>query len=105
MKIVSISKEAVTEQDGKRAAAIQIALEVGLLERCPIHGCVFDAMNDFVMEDAFRCGESLITRNDPSVTVFQGSRRRLRYAIENIRSGMPNGCPECYYGQFQDAES
>ena len=102
---MSTSRSAVTEQDGKRAAAIQIALEVGLLERCPIHGRVFDAMNDFVLEDAFRCGESLVMRNDPTVAVFQGSRRRLRYAIENIRSGMPNGCPDCYYRQFQDDDS
>jgi hypothetical protein len=106
---MSTSKDAVTEQngtrveqDGKRAAAIQIGLEVGLLERCSDHGCVYDAMNDYALEDAFRCGESLITRNHPSVAVFQGNRRRLRYAIENIRSGMPNSCPQCYYAQFQD---
>ena len=74
---MNTSREAVTEQDGKRAAAIQIALEVGLLERCPDHGCVYDAMNDFALEDAFRCGESLMMRNDPSVAVFQGNRQKV----------------------------
>jgi hypothetical protein len=107
MKIVStsneaVAKEAVTELDGKRAAAIEIALEVGLLERCPDHGCVYDAMNDYALDDAFRCGESLMLRNDPTVAVFQGNRKRLHYVIENIRTGMPNSCPQCYYAQFKD---
>jgi hypothetical protein len=99
---VSTSKETVVEQDSKRAVAIQIALEVGLLEQCPDHGCVYDAMNDFALEDAFRCAEALMARNDPSVAAFQGNRKRLHYAVENIRSGMPNSCPQCYYGQFKD---
>ncbi len=88
--------------DAKHEVAVQIALEVGLLERCEVHGCVYDAMNDYVLEDAFRCGEELITRNDPSVAVFQGNRRRLRHAIEDVRSGMPNSCPDCYHAQFKD---
>ena len=88
--------------DAKHEVAVQIALEVGLLERCEVHGCVYDAMNDYVLEDAFRCGEELITRSDPSVAVFQGNRRRLRHAIEDVRSGMANSCPDCYHGQFKD---
>jgi hypothetical protein len=102
MKIVSTSRETVTEQDGKRAAAIHIALEVGLLEKCQVHGCVYDAMNDFALEDAFRYGESLIAQNDPTVAAFQGNRKRLHYVIDNIRFGMPNSCPECYYSQFKE---
>ena len=101
-EVVAEQEGKSAEQDGKRAAAIQIALEAGLLERCPDHGCVYDAMNDFALEDAFRCGESLMMRNDSSVAVFEGNRRRLRYAIENIRTGMPNSCPQCYYAQFRD---
>ena len=88
--------------DAKHEVAVQIGLEVGLLERCEMHGCVYDAMNDFVLEDALRCGEELITRSDPSVAVFQGNRRRLRHAIEDVRSGMPNSCPDCYHAQFKD---
>jgi hypothetical protein len=98
---MSLSEETGMEQDEKHAVAVQIALEVGLLEKCEVHGCVYDAMNDFVLEDAFRCGETLIAANDPSVAVFQGNRRRLRHAIEEVRSGMPNSCPECYHAQFQ----
>jgi hypothetical protein len=102
MKIVSTARETVTEQDGRRAAAIHIALEVGLLEKCPVHGCVYDAMNDFVLEDAFRCAESLMARSDSAVAVFQGNRKRLHQMVENIRLGMPNSCPECYYAQFKE---
>jgi len=96
------SEETGMEQDEKHAVAVQIALEVGLLEKCEMHGCVYDAMNDFVLEDAFRCGEALITGNDPSVAVFQGNRRRLRHAIEDVRSGMPNSCPDCYHARFKE---
>ena len=96
------SKETGMEQDEKQAAAVQIALEVGLLEKCDVHGCVYDAMNDYVLDDAFRCGEELMTRNDPLVAVFQGNRRRLRHAIENVHSGMPNSRPDCYHARFQE---
>lgn len=96
------SRETTTEQDERHAVAVQIALDVGLLERCEAHGCVYDAMNDFVLDDAFRCAEELITRNDPSVAAFHGNRRRLHHAIEEVRSGMPNSCPDCYYAQFKD---
>jgi hypothetical protein len=89
-------------QDEKHAVAVQIGLEVGLLEKCEVHGCVYDAMNDFVLDDAFRCGEELITRDDPSVAVFQGNRKRLRHAIEDVRSGMANSCPDCYHARFQE---
>ena len=94
-------KEIVMEQDEKHAVAVKIALDVGLLEKCETHGCVFDAMNDFVLEDAYRCAEALITRNDPSVAIFQGNRKHLHHAIENVRSGMSNCCPECYDSQHK----
>ena len=68
------TKELASEQDARRAVATQIGLEVGLLEKCTEHGCVYDAMNDFALEDAFRCGESLILQSDPLVAVFGGSR-------------------------------
>ena len=94
-------KETLTELEEKHAIAVQIGLEVGLLEKCPVHGCVFDAMNDFALDDAFRCAESLIAQNDPMVAVFQGNRRRLHHAVEEVRSGMDNCCPECYEAQHK----
>jgi len=87
------TRETGTEQDERHVAAVQIGLEVGLLEKCEVHGCVYDAMNDFVLDDAFRCGEELVTQNDPAVAVFQGNRRRLRHAIEDVRSGCPIAVP------------
>ena len=99
---MGMAEETGMVQDEKHAVAIQIALEVGLLEKCEVHGCVYDAMNDFVLDDAFRCAEELISRDDPSVAVFQGNHRRLRHAIEDVRSGMPNGCPDCYHERFKN---
>ena len=98
---MSMAEETGMVHDEKHEVAVQIALEVGLLEKCEVHGSVYDAMNDFVLDDAFRCGEELMTRNDPSVAVFEGNRRRLRHAIEDVRSGMPNSCPECYHARFK----
>ena len=101
MKSMGTLREAGTEQEEKHAVAVQIALDVGLLEKCEVHDCVYDAMNDFVLEDAHRCAEALITTNDPLVAAFEGNRRRLHRAIDDVRSGMPNSCPDCYYAQFQ----
>jgi hypothetical protein len=95
-------RETGTEQDERQAVAVQIGLEVGLLEKCEVHGCVFDAMNDYVLEDALRFGESLMAQNDRSVAVFEGNRKRLRHAIEDVRSGMPNSCPDCYHARFKE---
>jgi hypothetical protein len=94
-------RETGTEQDERHQVAVQIGLEVGLLMKCEVHGCVYDAMNDFVLDDALRCGDELMSRSDPLVSPFGGNRRRLHHAIEEVRSGMPNSCPDCYYAQFQ----
>jgi hypothetical protein len=102
MKIMGALKETGTEQDAKQAIATEIALKVGLLEKCEEHGCVYDAMNDFALEDAFRYGEALITRNDPAVAAFAGNRKRLHHVLENIRSGLPNCCDECYYARQKE---
>ncbi|MEN6449306.1 MAG: hypothetical protein ABFC96_02350 [Thermoguttaceae bacterium] len=88
-----------TEQDAKRAAAIEIALKVGLLEKCEAHGCVFDAMNDFAMEDAIRYGDALMAQSDPLVACFAGNRKRLHSTIEGIRAGLSNCCDDCYYAK------
>ena len=69
------------------AIATEIALKVGLLEKCEEHGCVYDAMNDFALEDAFRYGETLMTRNDPAVAAFAGTA---------------NGCTTCWRTSARD---
>ncbi|MEN6457827.1 MAG: hypothetical protein ABFC63_02765 [Thermoguttaceae bacterium] len=94
-------KEKRAEQDARQIAATEIGLKVGLLERCELHGAIYDAMNDFALEDAFRYGEALMTKNDPSVAVFAGNRKRLHLLLENIRTGLPNCCDECYYASQQ----
>jgi hypothetical protein len=99
MKMMGALKESMTEQDAKRAAAVEIALKVGLIDKCIEHGCLFDAMNDFVLEDAYRLGASLMAENHPTVAVFQGSRNRMNRAIDNVRTGLSNCCDECYYAQ------
>ncbi len=85
------------EQEEQRAVAIQIAVDVGLLKRCQKHGSVYDAMDDFALADAERYGATLMAENDPTVAVFQGNRRRMKRAIDEVRTGMPNCCPDCFY--------
>jgi len=99
---MGVLKEAMTEQDGKRAAAVEIALKVGLIEKCEEHGCLYDAMNDFVLDDAYRYGATLMAQNDPKVAVFHGSRNRMNHAIDNVRTGLPNCCSECYYASRKE---
>ncbi len=96
---MGVLKETGTEQDAKHAIAVDIALKVGLLEKCEEHGCLYDAMNDFALEDAFRYADTLVTRNDPAVAAFAGNRKRLHHVLEDIRTGLPNCCDQCYYAQ------
>jgi hypothetical protein len=97
--IVVTASDIVIEQEEQRAVAIQIAVDVGLLKRCQKHGSVYDAMDDFAVADAERYGNTLMAENDPTVAIFQGSRRRMKRAIDEVRSGMPNCCPECFYSR------
>ena len=85
------------EREEQRTVAIQIAVEVGLLRRCEKHGTVFDTMDDFLLDDAFRYGQTLMADNDPTMAIFQGNRKRWRHVIDEVRSGMPNCCSDCYY--------
>ena len=96
---MDMTKDIGAEQDVKRQVAMNIALKVGLLEKCEEHGCVYDAMNDFALDDAFRYADTLMAQNDPSVAVFVGNRKRLHHAIEHVRTGMSNCCPECFYAK------
>ena len=93
------ASDIATEQEEQRAVAIQIAVDVGLLKRCQKHGSVYDAMDDFALADAERYGSTLMAENDPVVAVFQGNRRRMKRAIDEVRTGMPNCCPECFYSR------
>jgi len=87
------------EEEEQRAVAIQIAVDVGLLKRCQKHGSVYDAMDDFALADAERYAATLMAENDPTVAVFQGNRRRMKRVIDEVRTGMPNCCAECFYSR------
>jgi hypothetical protein len=92
-------RELASEQDARHAIAVQIGLEVGLLEKCESHGCIYDAMNEFALQDAYRCGESLLAQNDPLVAPFGGSRNKLHHAIDESLMGISNCCPDCFYAK------
>ena len=53
-------------------------------------------MDDFALADAERYGDTLMAENDPTVAVFQGNRRRMKRAIDEVRTGMPNCCPDVF---------
>jgi hypothetical protein len=97
--IVVTATDIAIEEEEQRAVAIQIAVDVGLLKRCQKHGSVYDAMDDFALADAERYAATLMAENDPTVAVFQGNRRRMKRVIDEVRTGMPNCCAECFYSR------
>ena len=89
------AKDKMMEDDDKRQVAYEIAVRVGLLERCEDHGYYTDPLNDEALEDAYRLANSLISSEDPLVVIFHGNRRELTDFIKDIRSNVGESCPGC----------
>lgn len=79
----------------KREVAYEIAVRVGLLEKCPDHGNYIDPLNDGALEDAYKLANSLISSDDPLVAGFHGNRRKLTDILKNIRSSAGFSCSGC----------
>ena len=88
------SKERLQEMEDKRAVAEEIAVKVGLLERCEHHNYLVDPLN-YNHEDAYKLANYLITKNDPLVDIFEGNRRELMDLLKDIGSEYGTSCPGC----------
>ena len=79
-------------RDPRREVAEQIALEVGVLERCPVCREVVDKRRDTLLADADRRAEQLIADRDPSVAAFNGDLPRLQQLLREVRKPYPFSC-------------
>jgi len=81
-------------QEAKQAIAEEIALRVGILDQCEKHDIkYFLGTDDF--EDAYKLGNSLITKQDPLVSIFNNDRKELSDYIKNVTDGLSDCCPFC----------
>jgi hypothetical protein len=88
-------KQLMFEDWAKRDAAVQVALKVGLLRTCRHHDDqLLDPLSCNV-EDAYRLGNYLVTKNEELVSVFKGDRRELTDYLQQIANDFGTECPIC----------
>jgi len=81
-------------QEAQQAIAEEIALRVSILDQCEMHDIkYFLGTDDF--EDAYKLGNSLITKQDPLVSVFNNDRKELSDFIKNVTDELSDCCPLC----------
>ncbi len=85
------TKRFIEHLAAQECAAVEIAVHVDLLRRCANCDCVTDPGNNNY-EDAYRFGNTLISKGDPLAEVFDGDRRRMTDLIKNITT---NYGPKC----------
>src|SRR5690349_18559795 len=88
------AKDRMMEDDDARRVAEAIAVRVGLLKKCEDHHVLIDPLNNN-FEEAYAYANSLITKKDPSVEMFDGDRRRLTDLLQHITDGIGTDCPGC----------
>lgn len=85
------AKRLMEEQDAKSAAAIDIALEAGVLKQCEFHeGSIYEGGQD--IENAYKLGNHRMSRGELE-GVFK-SRREMTDAIKEVVD--ENAAEECY---------
>jgi hypothetical protein len=81
-----------TDEHKKNAVAIEIDLQAGVLERCPICGTVFDREHDERLPTADAAAHEAFDRNDPTVAIFNGNREDLLARLRSARKPLPYAC-------------
>jgi hypothetical protein len=83
------------DAEAQRNAAIAIALEVGLLQTCPIHeDSIFPGPND-ILEDAYRLASARFKAGDETLKRLFSNQRELTDCIKDeveIRDGDECAC-------------
>lgn len=97
-------KDRSFENDNLLRIAEEVAVRVGLLGRCKECRATYDPLS-WVYEDAYKLGNSLITRGDILVDGLGGDdRRRLTDALKDIGQHFPNVC-SCGISGFRNGTS
>jgi hypothetical protein len=77
--------------------AIEIDLEAGVLEQCPVCRAVTDKGRDTRLAAASRIAAERFDAKDPRVAVFQGDRADLARRLRSVRDRFPWEC-HCQQG-------
>lgn len=88
------AKQDMLEREDELRVVEEIAVRAGLLKRCPFHGEVYDPLN-WDYESAYRLGNSLITKGDELVDLFDGNRREMTDLIKDLCSEYGDSCGAC----------
>ncbi len=91
-------KDFLELNEAKNNVAIQIGLKKGLLRQCSTCSEII-YLEGADAEPAYKYANFLISRNDPSVQVFNGDRTDLTDRIQNLRFEI---LEECRCQRIQD---
>jgi len=80
---MSYVKRLLEQQEAERHAAIEIAVAANVLARCEVDDDPIDAgVND--VEEAYKVGNAMISREDPRVAVFGKDRRKMTDTVKSV---------------------
>jgi hypothetical protein len=92
---MSIAKHFMMEDQEKLDAATEIAIRTGILERCEYHSDTVLGTDDTDFTEAYKLGNSLISKGDPLVAIFKGNRREMTDKIKEAIESHGEECPSC----------
>lgn len=86
------NKRLLEEDEAKRYAAVQFAIELGVLERCEYHDdVVFEGSGD--LDAAYRAAAASYKRGEHSI--FASQREFTDYIKLVVRDHPADECPSC----------
>jgi len=83
----------LTDKQKKEKIATQVGLECGLFIECPVCRDVTEAKNkDALQEKAEKLAQTLISTNDPKVSLFHHDAQELQTTIDRVAQKLPYHC-------------
>jgi hypothetical protein len=79
---------------GKKAIAIEIALQTHVLRTCPVHNEIF-CDDDVDPSGAFALAVELVRQHTPYVDEFHDDAHELTDLLSETLSAAPTECPHC----------
>lgn len=89
------------ENEDKFWVAEEVVFSANVLLKCEIHNIFFDGCDNEEIE-AYKLGNSLISKNDALVSIFNGDRMELIDLLKDIRTKYTDCCPECERKREED---
>ena len=81
-----------SDERKKNQVALEIDLEAGVLERCPVCRSVFDRQHDDRLAAADAIAHMDFDNNQPRVAIFEGDRDDLLKRLREVRKPVPYAC-------------